>query len=106
MAGKDNGLPTQIVIFGASGDLTQRKLIPSLFNLYCKKRLPEKYRIVGFGSTAFKDETFRKHLLYEMKEFSEAEYTSEEWDEFASHIGYVKGAYSQQEFEKLNCSLE
>ena len=106
MAANDNGLPTTIVIFGASGDLTQRKLIPSLFNLYCKKRLPEKYRIVGFGSTGFKDETFRKHLLFEMKEFSEAEYTGEEWDEFASHIGYVEGAYSQQEFEKLNSYLE
>jgi len=106
MAANDNGLPTTIVIFGASGDLTQRKLIPSLFNLYCKKRLPEKYRIVGFGSTGFKDETFRKHLLFEMKEFSEAEYTGEEWDEFASHIGYVEGAYSQQDFEKLNSYLE
>ena len=106
MAANDNGLPTTIVIFGASGDLTQRKLIPSLFNLYCKKRLPEKFRIVGFGSTGFKDETFRKHLLYELKEFSEAEYTGEEWVEFASRIGYVIGAYSQQDFEKLNSYLE
>ena len=62
MAGKDNGLPTSIVIFGASGDLTKRKLIPSLFNLYCKERMPKMFRIVGYGSTEFTDESFREHL--------------------------------------------
>ena len=68
MAGKDNGLPTSIVIFGASGDLTKRKLIPSLFNLYCKGRMPKMFRIVGYGSTEFTDESFRQHLKEGMKE--------------------------------------
>ena len=58
----DNGLPTSIVIFGASGDLTQRKLVPSLFNLHIKGRMPKQFRIVGYGNTAFSDDEFRAHL--------------------------------------------
>src|SRR5215216_672970 len=69
MAIKDNGLPTSIVIFGASGDLTQRKLIPSLFNLYCKGRLPKTFRIVGYGGTAFTEDKFRAHLKEAWKNF-------------------------------------
>ena len=49
----ENHLPKSIVIFGASGDLTRRKLIPSLFNLCRKGRLSEPYRIIGSGGTAF-----------------------------------------------------
>ncbi|MEO0563421.1 MAG: hypothetical protein AAF125_15030, partial [Chloroflexota bacterium] len=44
---------TTIVIFGASGDLTQRKLIPSLYNLFLKGRLPETFRIVGNSRSDF-----------------------------------------------------
>ena len=47
----NNPLPTSIVIFGASGDLTARKLIPSLFNLCRKNRLPGKWQIVGHAKT-------------------------------------------------------
>ena len=66
----DNALPTSIVIFGASGDLTQRKLVPSLFNLYRKGRLPKQFRIVGYGNTAFSDDQFRTHLRDGLKEFA------------------------------------
>ena len=58
----DNGLPTSIVIFGASGDLAQRKLVPSLFNLYRKGRMPKQFRIIGYGNTAFSDDQFRSQL--------------------------------------------
>ncbi len=102
MAGKDNGLPTQIIIFGASGDLTQRKLIPSLFNLCCKGRMPKMFRIVGFGGTAFTDEEFRAHLKEGMKQFADAKYTDEEWNEFASHLVYVRHKYEREDFVQLN----
>ncbi|HSJ88048.1 MAG TPA: glucose-6-phosphate dehydrogenase [Anaerolineales bacterium] len=102
MAGKDNGLPTSIVIFGASGDLTKRKLIPSLFNLYCKERMPKMFRIVGYGSTEFTDESFREHLKEGMQEFSDAKYTAKEWDDFASHLNYVKHGYTPEDFTQLN----
>ena len=103
---KDNGTPTTIVIFGASGDLTERKLIPSLFNLYCKKRMPDQFRIVGYGSTEFSDDSFRAHLKEGMKEHSRAEYTDNDWIDFASHLEYVKGGYEREGFEKLNDFLE
>src|SRR3569832_310835 len=54
----ENNLPVSIIIFGASGDLTQRKLVPSLFNLYRKGRMPKRFHMVGYGGTAFTDEQF------------------------------------------------
>ena len=58
----NNDLPISIIIFGASGDLTQRKLIPSLLHLSLKGRLSKNFHILGFGGTAFTDEQFREHL--------------------------------------------
>lgn len=106
MAGKDNGLPTSIVIFGASGDLTQRKLVPSLFNLFCKGRMPKMYRIVGYGSSDYNDESFRAHLKEGMKEFSDTKYTDQEWDEFASHVSYLRQGYTSEDFARLKTYLE
>ena len=102
MATKDNGLPTSIVIFGASGDLTQRKLIPSLFNLSCKGRLPKKFRIVGYGSKPFTDDTFRSHLKEGMEQFAHSEYSDKNWQDFASNVVYLKSGYTEDEFRKLD----
>lgn len=52
--------PATIVIFGASGDLTERKLIPSLFRLDCDGLLPEKLAVVGVARTEMDSEGFRK----------------------------------------------
>lgn len=98
----NNNLPVSIVIFGASGDLTQRKLIPSLFNLFRKERMPKQFRIVGYGNTAFTDEQFRDHLKEGMDEFASYKYKKEEWDTFASNLGYQQGRYTDlADFKKL-----
>jgi glucose-6-phosphate 1-dehydrogenase len=103
----NNDLPTSIVIFGASGDLTQRKLIPSLFNLFRKRRLPKQFRIVGYGGTAFTDDQFRAHLEEGVKEFASFKYTSDEWNNFASNLVYQRGRYDNPiDFEKLNSLLK
>ena len=103
----NNNLPVSIVIFGASGDLTQRKLVPSLFNLYRKERLPKQYRIVGYGNTAFTDEEFRAHLAEGMKEFASFEYTDEQWKSFASNLVYQQGRYTDlADFKKLGGFLK
>jgi glucose-6-phosphate 1-dehydrogenase len=94
------------VIFGASGDLTQRKLIPSLFSLYCKDRMPKTFRIVGYGGTDYNDDSFRVHLAEAMKQFSEIKYTDQEWNDFASHVVYVKRGYTLEEFKYLNQFLD
>ena len=103
----NNNLPVSIIIFGASGDLTQRKLIPSLFNLYRKERMPKDFRIVGYGNTAFTDDQFRSHLSDGMKEFASYEYEQAEWDKFASHVHYQQGRYTDlADFKKLGNLLK
>jgi glucose-6-phosphate 1-dehydrogenase len=89
-----NGLPTTIIIFGASGDLTQRKLIPSLFNLFRKHRTPKKLQIVGFGGTEFSDEQFRERLHTGVKEHAGYDFTEEEWSIFAPNLSYHQGKYT------------
>ena len=56
-----------LVIFGASGDLTARKLIPSLFNLYMAKQLPENFVVLGVSRSDLSDEAFRDRVVYESK---------------------------------------
>ena len=103
----NNNLPVSIVIFGASGDLTQRKLVPSLFNLCRKDRIPRQFRIVGFGGTAFTDDQFRVHLKEGMKQFASFKYSTKEWENFASRLFYQQGRYDQPaDFEKLENLLK
>src|SRR5262245_52043874 len=99
-------LPTSIVIFGASGDLTQRKLIPSLLNLCRKGRLPEQFRIIGYGSKEFSADKFRTHLEEGVKEFASFKFNEEEWSSFAPNIFYYQGSYDKEsDFKKLSHSL-
>ncbi len=99
----NNGLSTTIVIFGASGDLTQRKLIPSLFNLCRKNRLPPKFRVVGFGGKAFSDEQFREHLLEGVKSFASFQFDPAEWSDFAPRLSYLQCRYDNPEdYRKLD----
>ena len=103
----NNNTPVSIVIFGASGDLTQRKLVPSLFNLYRKERIPKQFRIVGYGNTAFTDEQFRAHLKEGMHEFASFKYSDEAWDSFASNLVYQQGRYTDlADFKKLGSFLK
>jgi len=55
--------PCNIVIIGASGDLSSRKLIPALFSVYCNDLLPEKFEIIGFARTRFTDQQFRDRII-------------------------------------------
>ena len=59
--------PQAIVIFGASGDLTKRKLLPTFFHLYLEGMLPEQFAIVGYARTVFTDEEFREHARNAVK---------------------------------------
>ncbi|HVO71277.1 MAG TPA: glucose-6-phosphate dehydrogenase [Aggregatilineaceae bacterium] len=86
-----------IVIFGATGDLTWRKLIPALFNLYCKRELPPQTRIVGFSNESYTDETLRHRLRQGVKKFSKATFDSVTWDSFAAMLNYFRGDLSVRE---------
>jgi len=91
-----------VVIFGASGDLTSRKLIPALYELFRKKRLPEKTRIVGFSRTPFRDDVWRAKLAETTAQFTGQHFDAAVWQEFASSVFYHAGDISRNEdFEQL-----
>src|SRR5438874_10736229 len=82
--------PLTIFIFGASGDLTARKLVPALYRLYCKGRLPEEARVVGVARSRFSDDEFRKHLADAGAFKKSAEHPCRDAD-FARRLVYVPG---------------
>jgi len=84
----NKNLPTSIVIFGASGDLTRRKLIPSLFSLYLKGRMPKTILVFGYSSTPYTDEEFRKRLREGLAKFAKYEFDESDWDAFAENLTY------------------
>ena len=83
--------PTSIVIFGASGDLTRRKLLPALYNLFRKGRLPQNTRIVGVSRSAYSDDEFRQRMRSGVLEFSADSFESDLWESFAPSIHYRQG---------------
>lgn len=83
--------PVSIVIFGASGDLTWRKLIPALYNNYRKGRLSECARIVGFARRPFSDEEIRAHFREGVESFSNGSFDAATWEQFSRMITYFQG---------------
>ena len=82
---------TTIVIMGASGDLTRRKLIPALFNLRCKGRLPTRLNVVGFARSPYSDDQFRELMWSAVQEIAELAPRRQEWESFADSLYYVRG---------------
>jgi len=77
---------SSIVIFGASGDLTYRKLIPALYHLYASNQLPKSFTILGVSRTAYSDESYREKLMRSMKELEQTD--PEILDQFCQRIHY------------------
>jgi glucose-6-phosphate 1-dehydrogenase len=84
-------MPHSIVIFGASGDLTSRKLIPAFFRLFVKGRLPEGTRIVGVSRSQFEHQQWRDSLRVTTAEFVSDLFTPEHWDAFSQNVYYQPG---------------
>ena len=86
---KTNLPPSILFIFGGSGDLANRKLIPALYNLYIDNQLPEKFMVIGVGRTSYTEEVYRGKLLEGMKEFSRRkDKIDEKWPAFSQLISY------------------
>src|SRR6478609_5932196 len=84
--------PCAIVIFGANGDLTKRKLIPALYRLAFDRRLPASYAILGNSRTAMSDDDFRARMRESVEHFSEDGPPDPElWDRFAANLFYHPG---------------
>jgi glucose-6-phosphate 1-dehydrogenase len=99
--------PAAIVIFGASGDLTKRKLGPALFNLAHQRLLPPETAIVGFARTEMSDDDFRANIRAGIDAHSRVEVTDESvWHGFASRLRYVSGSFDDTAaFARLSALL-
>lgn len=81
--------PTIFFIFGGTGDLNSRKLVPALYNLFLDGWMPKHLAIVAMGRTAFTDDQFRDELLKDVNQFSRrGKAKKEQWDVFAKYIYY------------------
>src|SRR5256885_1817876 len=84
--------PCSIIIFGASGDLTARKLIPAFYHLYKEKQMPSDFRIIGFARREKTDPSFRDELRKALDEFSRTKPVDDQvWQEFSGHLLYCVG---------------
>src|SRR3954468_3541661 len=84
--------PCAIVIFGANGDLTKRKLIPALYRLAYDRRIPPGFAIIGNSRTAMSDDDFRDRMRDALKEFLEdTPFDERLWADFCQGLFYVAG---------------
>ncbi|MFN3189714.1 MAG: glucose-6-phosphate dehydrogenase [Aureliella sp.] len=103
----DSGLSHSMVIFGASGDLTSRKLIPALYKLHVLGRLPTRTKVIGVARSKFTDETWRKQLAESTAKFVGKKFDPEKWASFAERVHYCPGDInSEEDFETLATRLD
>lgn len=96
-----------LVIFGASGDLTWRKLIPALYNNFKKGRLSECAQIVAYARRPYTDETIREHLREGVTTFSADSFDESVWASFAGMIHYFQGNLDvSEDYARLGEYLE
>ncbi len=82
--------PTTLAIFGVTGDLARRKLIPALFSNFIKGRLPQPLHIVGVGRRDWTDETLIDHAQRSLKQYAAAIYEEQAWQRFCRALSYSK----------------
>jgi len=95
-----------VAIFGASGDLTYRKLVPALNALNCEKELPERFNVIGVARSQFSDNDFKKHLYEGVQKFSRIT-DNTAWTQITNEITYLRGEYDQPDtYQRLGKALE
>ncbi len=95
------GDPCAIVIFGATGDLTKRKLLPSLYNLRLNGLLPREFALVGVVRKSMDDEAFRDLMSAEIREFATAPIDPALWADFRARLHCVAGDVGRPETFRL-----
>ena len=84
-----------LVIFGGSGDLSRRKLLPALYNLFLDGALPDNYAVIGTGRTPLSDDDFRKLAREGVMKYSRQPLEDSAWTKFEQHLFFVTGALNQ-----------
>ncbi len=101
------GDPCVFVIFGATGDLTKRLLMPALYNLLANKLLPDKFAIVGVSNVDMTSADFRKQLGEEVPQFATTKVSPELWKWFDQRISYISGDFKDPAtYQTLKSELE
>jgi len=85
--------PCAVVVFGATGDLTARKLMPALYNLARERQLPSGFTVAGFARRDWSDEQFRAAMKDAVAKYSRTGLDEEMWDSFARCLHYVQGTF-------------
>src|SRR5579862_1812172 len=87
--------PFVMVIFGASGDLTKRLLVPALYNLACDGLLSENFAVLGTAMDAMTTESFRAKLSEDIKSFhTRKEFDAPAWEKLIARFHYIPGSFS------------
>lgn len=98
--------PNIIVFFGASGDLTKRKLVPALYHLKRERRLPPELTIVGVARRPWSDDYFREQMREGVDQFSDGVGSEAAWEDFAKGLFYCPGDIDDPEsYQKLKTLL-
>jgi glucose-6-phosphate 1-dehydrogenase len=93
--------PCVFVIFGASGDLTQRKLMPALYALAYRRLLPEKFAVLGVARSQESDDAFRARMEVAVKEFGRDPFRDDVWEKLAGGMRYVAIDFADDKGEDL-----
>ncbi len=98
--------PCTIVIFGASGDLTKRKLIPALYSLFAEHLLPSSFAVVGYARKALADDAFRAEMKEWCHKHARHKPTEALWDQFEKNLFFHTGEYDRPaDYEGLTARL-
>ena len=99
--------PCVLVIFGAAGDLTKRKLIPALYNLKHSQLLSDNFAVVGVARAEMSDEEFRQRMRDDMNEFATDKVDDAEWKWLAEHMYYLSGDFADDStYEQVKTRAE
>jgi glucose-6-phosphate 1-dehydrogenase len=99
--------PTILVVFGATGDLMSRKIVPALYHLHDSGRLPEHFRVIGFARRPFPDDVFRADVAKELGEHMDVHPSAEDLAPFLQSFTYRQGHFEEDEaYEKLGEDLK
>jgi glucose-6-phosphate 1-dehydrogenase len=95
-------------IFGATGDLTSRKLLPALYNLFLDGWMPDRFKVIGLGRTQQSEDDFRKAMLDGVNNYSRrGEVESAKWKSFAANIGFIVSDIAEDKtYEEMGACIK
>jgi glucose-6-phosphate 1-dehydrogenase len=96
--------PFTMVIFGGTGDLSQKKLLPALFHIYGENELPGSFSLLGVGSSSLTDDQFRNKVQDSLQNSHEVSFEEEKWGTFQGHLHYLAANLEEDESYRKMCA--